>query len=181
MLPTDRARTFDNAPIDELLSVLLRQLKRPLAAHGFKLTDARADELAQQRAATRSVPQASELVVALRAVVAESQGVLEKMGFTFQQSIQTGMDEVQGWQTTAEFLELANEKSNAELRIILASGLGLVFGQERTFVSDLLFLVKGDYGDESVIARRCLAFAAGVDHHALDVLTQIESWLATLD
>lgn len=181
MLPPDRARTFDNAPMDELLSVLLRQLKRPLTAHGSRLTDAQVDSLAQQRIVSQTIPEMRELVMALGAVVAESHKVLEKLGFTYQQSIQTGMDGVKGWETTAEFLELANEKSNAELRITLASGLGLVFGQERAFVPDLLFLARGDYGDETVIARRCLAFAAGVDHHAPDILTQIENWLATLN
>jgi hypothetical protein len=177
MPPSDRARTFDSAPIDELLSILLRQLKRPLAAHGFSIADA--EQLARECVSAQPIPRAPELIVALRAVVKESQRVLEAIGLTFEQSMRVGMEAVKGWETTAEFLDLANEKSNAELRITLASGLGLVFGLERAFAPDLLFLAKGDYGDESVIARRCLAFAARVDHRAPDALKQIEDWLRT--
>ena len=73
MLPTDRAQTFANAPIEDLLSVLLRQLKRPLAAQGFKLTDAEANRMASERVAGK-VPQRSiELVAALETIVEESE------------------------------------------------------------------------------------------------------------
>jgi hypothetical protein len=180
MLPPDRAQTFDNAPIAELLQVLLHQLKRPLMAHGFTATDAEIEYLAQTRASGQIPERTPELLTPLRSVVSESQAVLAKLGFTFQQSIIADMDAVKGWETTAEFLELANEKSNAELRITLGSGLGLVFGTDMRFVPDVLFLAKGDYGDETVIARRCLCFSAGVDPHAADWLAQVEVWFSSL-
>ncbi|MBZ0290845.1 MAG: hypothetical protein K8I30_24675, partial [Anaerolineae bacterium] len=112
-MPPDREHTFANAPIDELLSVLLRQLKRPLAAHGVTLTDADAQKLARDCAAGKPLT-LPELVPALIAVVTESEGVLATMGLTFIEALDTPMDRVPGWETTAEFLELANEKSNAE-------------------------------------------------------------------
>lgn len=155
-MPPDRDHTFANAPIDELLSVLLRQLKRPLAAHSVTLTDADAERLAQDCAAGSplSLP---ELVPALVAVVTESEGVLAKMGLTFIQALDTPMDRVPGWESTAEFLELANEKSNAELRITLGAALALAFGDGR-FTPYLQHLASGDYGDESLIAGHILRF-----------------------
>lgn len=154
MPPGDRAQTFADAPLDELLSVLLRQLKRPLAAHGIQLTDADAERLAQDRVTGKPLT-LTELPAALTAVVSESEAALAKMGLTFTQSLDTPMDELSGWESTSDFLELANEKSNAELRITLGSALALAFG-ERKFIPYLQHLSEGDYGDESVIARRVL-------------------------
>jgi len=155
-MPLDREHTFANAPIDELLSVLLRQLKRPLATHGVTITDADAERLAQDCAAGKPLT-LTTLVPALVAVVTESEGVLAKMGLTFIEALDTPMDQVSGWETTAEFLELANEKSNAELRITLGAALALAFGDGR-FITYLNHLASGDYGDESLIAGHILRF-----------------------
>jgi hypothetical protein len=159
MLPADRAQTFADAPLDELLSVLLRQLKRPLAVHGVHLTDADAERLAQDRMGGKPLT-LPELPAALVAVVSESEAVLRTMGLTFTQSLDTPMDALPGWESTSEFLELANEKSNAELRITLGAALALAFG-EAQFKPYLQHLAEGDYGDESVIARRVLESATG--------------------
>jgi hypothetical protein len=154
MPPVDRGQTFADAPLEELLSVLLRQLKRPLAVHRIQLTDADAERLAQDRAADKPLT-FPELPAALVAVVSESEAVLATMGLTFTQSLDTPMDALSGWESTSEFLELANEKSNAELRITLGSALALAFGEGK-FVPYLQHLAGSDYGDESVIARRVL-------------------------
>ncbi|MEZ4671884.1 MAG: hypothetical protein R3E39_28605 [Anaerolineae bacterium] len=176
MEPTDRAHTFEGAPLDELLSVLLRQLKRPLGTQGFKLTDAEANEMALQRVQGAAVKCSPELLAALAGVVQESQTVLARWGLTFQKALDADLSSIGGWQTTAEFLDIANEKSNAELRITLGSALGLVFGGDKQYAPDLLFLARGDYGDESVIARRVLTFAAGVDISGSDWLTRVKAW-----
>jgi hypothetical protein len=176
MLPSDRAHTFENAPLEDLLGVLLRQLKRPLATHGFHLTDADAHRLALERMEGRNVASRADLVKALAEVVAESEGVLARMGLTFQQALDADLSDVGGWETTAEFLELANEKANAELRITLGSALALAFGGERRFAADLLHLVGGDYGDETVIARRVLSFASGIEPEAADWLENVRAW-----
>lgn len=154
MPPADRAQTFADAPLDELLSVLLRQLKRPLAAHGVHLTDADAERLAGDRAAGKPLT-LPELPPAMVTIVNESEAVLAGMGLTFTESLDTPMDAVSGWESTSEFLELANEKSNAELRITLGAALALAFG-EGQFTPYLRHLADGDYGDETVIARRVL-------------------------
>jgi hypothetical protein len=155
-MPPDREHTFANAPIDELLSVLLRQLKRPLIAHGVTLTDAQAEKLGAACAAGEPLT-LTMLVPALVEVVTESEGVLAKMGLTFIEALDTPMDKISGWETTAEFLELANEKSNAELRITLGAALALAFGDGR-FTPYVQHLASGDYGDESLIAGHILRF-----------------------
>lgn len=154
MPPGDRAQTFADAPLDELLSVLLRQLKRPLAAHGIQLTDADAERLVQDRLDGKPLT-LTNLPAALVAVVSESEAALATMGLTFTESLDTPMDALHGWESTSDFLALANEKSNAELRITVGAALALVFGEGK-FLPYLQHLANGDYGDESVIARRVL-------------------------
>jgi hypothetical protein len=171
MLPPDRAQTFANAPIEDLLYVLLRQLKRPLDTHGVVLTDAQARELAANRVAGKS-PDNPALLPALVGIVTESEAVLRDMGLSFIQSLDTPMDKLPGWETTADFLELANEKANAELRITLGAALALALGGERRFVPYLLHVAAGDYGDETSIARRALLFVTGIPLDAPDALEQ---------
>lgn len=177
MPPTDHAHTFANAPIQDLLSVLLRQLKRPLGAQGFKLTDAEANRLANERV-VGNIPQRSlELVAALEAIVGESEAVLAGLGLTFLTALDADMSTIGGWETTAEFLELANEKANAELRITLGAALDMAFVGDEHYAPYLLFLAEGDYGDETVIAQRILAFTSGISSDSADWLKRVRSWL----
>jgi hypothetical protein len=156
-MSADHAQTFANAPLDELLSVLLRQLKRPLATYGITLTDTEAERLAAERIAGKplSLP---ALLPALVNIVGESEAVLAKMGLTFIASLDTPMDRVSGWETTAEFLDLANEKSNAELRIVLGAALLWAFGDQQ-YASYMKHLANGDYGDETAIVGRIMTIS----------------------
>jgi hypothetical protein len=160
-MPPDRAKTFADAPLDELWGVLLRQLKRPLAAHGLTLTDAQAEQIGHDMAhAAHSAPPAdfaarAALLAALAAVIAESEAALLGIGFAFTESLDRTMDDVRGWETTADFLEIATAKANAELRISLAAALAHAAGETR-YQAYLTKLAGGDYGEESVIARRAL-------------------------
>jgi hypothetical protein len=153
----DPAVTFATLPIDDLLIVLLKQMKRPLASVGVNLTDDEAKRCVQSRVEGRW-QEPPGLLQGLAAAVEESEAVLAQWGLTFQQSLDTSMDNIPGWETTAEFLELANEKVNAELRITLGAALTLALDSERRFVVYLDYLAAGDYGDETVIARRVLEF-----------------------
>jgi len=177
MLPTDRAHTFANAPMQDLLSVLLRQLKRPLGTQGFKLTDAEANRLAAERVHGKIPQRSLELVAALEGIVRESEAVLAGMGLTFLTSLDVDMSTLGGWQTTAEFLELANEKANAELRITLGAALDMAFVGDEQYAPYLLFLAEGDHGDETVIARRILAFTTEIPTGSADWLKRVRSWL----
>ncbi len=177
MLPTDRAHTFANAPIQDLLSVLLRQLKRPLATQGFKLTDAEANRLAAERVEGKIPQRSLELVAALEDIVSESEAVLTNLGLTFQTSLDADLSTIGNWQTTAEFLDIANEKSNAELRITLGAALNMAFVGDEQYAPYLLFLASSDHGDETVIAQRILSFTTGISVDKPDWLKQVRSWL----
>ena len=177
MLPTDRAHTFANAPMQDLLSVLLRQLKRPLGTQGFKLTDAEANRLATERVEGKIPQRSLELVAALEGIVHESEAVLTGLGLTFVTSLDADMSTLGGWQTTAEFLEIANEKTNAELRITLGAALDMAFVGDEQYAPYLLFLAEGDHGDETVIAQRILAFTTGIPVGSSDWLQRVRSWL----
>lgn len=120
-MPPNRLAAFQTAPLSELLAVILRQLRRPLSAHGFDLTDSTAAELAAAVASRQPHDQMPALREALAEIVAESLAVLEQWGLTFQAALDTPMDAIPGWTTTAEFLALAEAKSNAELRIALGA------------------------------------------------------------
>ncbi len=177
MLPNDRAHTFADAPMADLLSVLLRQLKRPLGTQGFKLTDAEANRLATERVEGKIPQRSLELVAALESIVQESEVVLSDLGLTFQTSFDADLSTIGNWQTTAEFLDIANEKSNAELRITLGAALDMAFVGDDQYAHYLLFLAEGDHGDETVIAKRILSFTTGIAVDKPDWLKQVRSWL----
>jgi hypothetical protein len=164
MLPdreTQRLATYRAAPLDELLAVLLRQFRRLLLAHGLPLSDADAAIIAAALARQdRSDPRMDRLRLGLVALVEESEGVLAGMGLTFAQSLRADMADLQGWESTADFLELAEQKANAELRISAGSSLLVLLG-ERRFGEYLQAVLDraaetGQPDLDSVIAERVL-------------------------
>jgi hypothetical protein len=174
----DRTSAYQNAPLSELLSILLRQYRRPLEAHQIHLTDAEADALAQT-IVTHQLPGHTEqqLRAALIDLVAESEVVLARWDLTFQQSLDTEMSAIPGWESTAEFLEIANEKANAELRISTGAALLAALG-DYTRAPDLLFLSeRGDDDLDSVIARRVLLFASKISDSDPTWLDKLGDWV----
>jgi hypothetical protein len=178
----NRSAAYDQAPLEELLTILLRQFKRPLASRGVAITDESAREIAN--AAVQREP-LSEQVKAVRAalvdLVSESEHVLTDWNLTFQQSINTDMNDIPGWETTAEFLELANEKSNAELRISTGSALLAALGDLR-YKHYLLYMVEQSENErqpdlDQVIARRVLLFASGISPDDPASLEKLRVWV----
>lgn len=178
-LPEQTSR-FSSAPMDEVLTVLLRQLKRPLAGHNITLNDADITGYVQDRLANRHTesPLSYEgLRGAFQAIIQESEAVLAAWNLNFADSLNASMNDIPGWQSTAEFLDLAERKSNAELRIALASALALALCEDRQYVPHLLALADGDYAEETDIARRALCFAAHIDPAAPDWRAQVRRWV----
>lgn len=158
MLP-DRLRTYETTPLDELLAVLLRQYRRPLAGRDVKLTDAEAAELAKAIVRGEPHPKADTVRTALVALVAESEAVLARHGLTFPDSLHVTMGAIGGWETTAEFLEIANEKANAELRLSTGAALLVALGgtaDDARYRRWLSALAAQPDDLDSVIARRVL-------------------------
>ena len=164
MLPdreTQRLKTYRAAPLDELLAVLLRQFRRLLLAHGLPLSDEDAAMMAAALA-RRDLSDArmGRLRTALIALVEESEGVLAGMGLTFAQSLRAEMTDLPGWESTADFLEMAEQKANAELRISAGSSLLVLLGESR-FTANLRAVLEratetGRPDLDSVIAERAL-------------------------
>ncbi len=158
--PPSRQSAFKNAPMPDLLDILLRQFKRPLANFDIDLTAEETERISADVAARRPLDAKGQQIRAgLIKVVEESKTVLAGWELTFQQALQTPMDKMPNWETTADFLEVANEKSNAELRIAAASALLLAMGETR-YQDYLTFLVENPKLDDvsAVMAERVLDF-----------------------
>lgn len=177
----NRAQNVWSWTIEELALILLRQFKRLIAERGVDWTDAELKALAA-RAAQRAVSEGDAPVAeALRKTVAESEALLESWGLTFEQSVATGMEEMPGWDTTADFLSLANDKINAELRISAGSAL-LALLADFYYAHHALTAVKHGIRDsddvDAVIALRALAFAAEIEESENDRISRLEHWIA---
>jgi hypothetical protein len=154
----DPIQTYRAAPLAELLAVVLRQFKRPLAAHAVTLTDAEAAEIAARIVAKSDLtPRDLQIRAALTALVQESETVLAGYGLTFAQSLDTAMTDMPGWETTADFLALAEIKTNAELRISTGSALVMALGDARFAAHLHTLIARADPDLDTVIAERVLA------------------------
>lgn len=181
MLP-DRANNAENWEFDTLVVILLRQFKRLFAQRDLELTEADFKRIGADAAQHRyDAPEIDDLRAALADIIAESEGVLDEMGLDFPRALATGMDEMPGWETTADFLELANEKINAEVRIGAGSALLAALGDSR-FAAYLLHAIDHDlsaHGQldvDAVLARRALIHAAHIDQDAADWLEKARAW-----
>ena len=178
-MPPNQTAAYENAPLGELLAILLRQFKRPLQIHNITITDLEAAEM--MAAAVSREPlsqQAQQVRDALVDLVAESERVLAEWNLSYEQSLDTEMGDMPGWETTAEFLELANKKANAELRISTGSALLAAMGDLR-YAHHLLALVERSGVDadlDEVIARRVLLFASGISPDDADWMDKLRSW-----
>jgi hypothetical protein len=166
---------------EEYWLILLRQFKRLLAEHGQDLADAELRGLADRIALRRLEPEPESGVrTALVALIEASLGVLRNLGLGYAQSLETPMDKLSGWETTADFISLANEKANAELRISV--GAALLAGLGDAHYANVLLMTwlhgKDDPEDvDAIIAQRALVFASQIPTSAPDWQSQIETWI----
>ncbi|MCA9902764.1 MAG: hypothetical protein KC547_02815 [Anaerolineae bacterium] len=158
-----------NAPLDDLLKILLRQFRRPLAGRDIQLTDADIETLAQNiYARAPETPLQAAVRVGIADAVAESEAVLARWHLTFEQALRTEMGAVPGWETTAEFLAIAEEKTNAELRIAVGAALLAALG-DLHHAGKLISLYEHDPLDtDALIGKRLLSFALEINAEAAD-------------
>jgi hypothetical protein len=181
MLP-NRISAYDQAPLEELLTILLRQFKRPLESQGITITDTEAEAIANHIVKHEPLNEKAQAIRgALNELVAESETVLASWNLSFQQSLTTDMNDIPGWETTAEFLELANEKANAELRISTGSALLAALGDLR-HKGYLLHLVEQGENErqpdlDQVVARRVLLFASKIASDDPAWLEKLRAWV----
>jgi len=172
MPPVNPSDALLNAPLADLVVLLLKQFKRLLAERGLGLTTAQLDALGQAAAQRQPLPNFAEALPALLAeLIAESEATLrQRFGWTFAESLTRDMSAVEGWETTAEFLEIANLKSNHELRISAASSLLALLGDERGRANLWSVLdAEGEVQDvDGAFARRALCHLDGIEPQAAD-------------
>lgn len=172
------ASELATAPTQDLTLELLKQFKRLLEAQGVALTHAELQASAQQAANHEASPQQTAIIGALTTLVDESLTELQtRFGLGFAQALATPT--LPGWGTTAEFLELHNVKSNAELRISAGATLLAFLGDAR-HADHLLTVLMQDAGAndvDAIFAQRGLAHLSGIDLHAEDWLRQVQAWL----
>jgi hypothetical protein len=176
MMRPDPILAYQSAPLGDLLAILLRQYRRPLATHGVHLTDAQAEALAHDIAA-RAPVEATALRAALTALVEESVQVLARWNLTFAQSLDAEMIDIPGWESTAEFLDIANEKANAELRISTGAALLTALGDIRHAPVLLALVERGEHDLDAVIARRVLLFVSAIDGDDPAWLDKLRVWV----
>ncbi|MFW5748748.1 MAG: hypothetical protein ACOCYT_03960 [Chloroflexota bacterium] len=184
MIP-DRAGNAEQWEVDILTVILLRQFKRLLAQRGVDLTDAQMQ--AHGAAVAAHQPDAVSVCTALDDIVRESVDRLGEWDLTFARALAADMTDMNHlWETTAEFLDVANEKVNAEVRISAGSSLMVLLGDCRNAV----YLIEaiehdlGTYGSldvDAVIARRALLHTARIDADDADWLRKVRDWISRLD
>jgi len=182
MIP-DRAGHVADWEFDKLVVILLRQFKRPLEAQNITLSNAQITQIGEDAAERRPLNDNAQAVrAALLAVIAESEAVLAQWKLTFAQSLRTEMTDMPGWETTADFLDVANEKINAEVRISAGASLLTVLGDPR-HASYLLQAIDHDLHTDgrldvdAMIAKRTLLHAAAIPAEADDWLDQARVWV----
>jgi hypothetical protein len=182
MPPLNPAESLQHTPIADLIVLLLKQFQRLLQERNIALTSADMQAIAQAAAHKAPLPEKALLIrEILAALIAESESLLKtRWNLTFAESLKTGMEALGGWETTAEFLEIANEKSNAELRISAGASLLMALG-DRRYGHHLLTIIEHDAGlndVEAVIARRVLTHTSGIEPDTDAWLQQVKLWLA---
>jgi len=173
MPPTNPTQQLQAAPLDELLRLLLKQFVQILKQRQIVLSTQAIATIAEQAAGRQfNTEQIKTLQAALIEVVQESVALLRtRWDLTFAESLGADMTSIGGWETTAEFLEIANHKSNAELRIAAGASL-LAFLGHAHFVDYLFTVIEHDAGAndaDAVFAKRSLSHLSQVD-------LQAENW-----
>lgn len=182
MIP-DRAENASHWEFDTLISILIRQFKRLLADQGVALNEDMIRQIGQDIAQHHPLnEQAIAIRDALPALIQDSVDVLAGWDLTFAQSLKTEMTDMPGWETTADFLDVANEKINAEVRISAGASLLTALG-DRRYAGFLLQAIEHDLQTtgrldvDAVIARRTLLYAAGIAEDDATWLEQARAWV----
>jgi hypothetical protein len=181
----DRQGNVNNWTKRELTLILLRQFRRLLADSGVEFSD---DELKRIATAVETgdtlPPISADIRITIGEFVAESVDFLAGWDLTYAASLATDMNDLSHlWESTADFLDVANHKSNAELRISAGSTLLALLGdgQNAGLLLDCIEhdrRVHGDLDVDALMAKRGLLHISGVDEGAADWLDQVRAWLA---
>ncbi|GAB1420825.1 hypothetical protein MASR2M15_09490 [Anaerolineales bacterium] len=167
-----------SASSEELIHLLLKQFQRLVAEKGTSLSAAEMKQIASDAALYQENTRIPTLILALQSLVQDShQLIANRWKMDFASILTADVASLETWSSTADFLEIANEKSNAELRISAGSCL-LAFLGDLAVTPDLMVILHADQGAndvDGIMARRALCHLFKIDPQAEDWLAQIES------
>ena len=180
-MPQSLAAQLNNLPFSDVLLILLDSLRPALSAQGITLGADDARDLAAALADGRGHGKAAMIEEAVVQVVEARLLLLrDSWRMDFPAALRSDLADIGSWQTTAEFLELANAKAEAETQIALGSALLVALGRHN-YAKYLFDMIEYDAGDNDVdthIAKRALLQVSGVDGATTDWLAQVRRWLA---
>lgn len=179
--PSEQLKTI---PLTLLIPDLLKQFNKPtlLGQRDVTLTKSDMDTIAQALEVGEPLPSLTQDIAnALADIVQESINLLnEKFSLSFEKSLRTtDISDVADWETTADFLEVANYKSNAELRISAGTSIMVFLGDLR-FASYLMTVIEVDANANDVdamIAKRALSQTLSININADDWHNQVSNAL----
>jgi hypothetical protein len=180
----DRASNIETWEINALTLILLRQFKRLFADKGINLTDGEMQLIADAVDSRNVLPQtAKPLISALDTLITESMAVLGGWDLSFEESLATDMTDLNHlWDSTADFLMLANEKGNAEIRISAGSALQTLLG-DKTHVGELItaihhdLRVNGTLDVDAMICKRAVLHIAQIPHDDPAWQSKMSAWV----
>ncbi len=179
-MPDTAAAALQRAPLGEIIFMLLQHFRACLADAGLTLGADEARELAGDFAAGRPQAKADPVTQAIAARVDGCLDALQsRWRLDFAASLRADMADIGPWRTTAEFLELANDKVEAETDIVLGSALLAAAGRREygRYLLDALAHDAGAFDIDAIIARRVLLHISGVDGARQHGLARLRRWL----
>ncbi len=180
-----RAGHYMNEPFARLVSSLLRSMRAALKQQGVIYTDAETEPIAEkilnQTLQTGQPELFERLKTGLQTLLETNESALARLGLTFEQSLKTEMNGLKGWESTSDFLEIANIKISAETRIAFTSNLLILMG-DRSRRHYTWYLAKLAWQNpsadiENIFALRALSHISGISLETPDVLAQLKTWL----
>lgn len=151
--------TLNNAPIHEVLRMLLSHLRADLIDAGLALSGDAIPELAGALASGEPHASRKALKRTLTLLVNDSLDALQAgWGLDFAAALGAEAGALGPWETTADYLELANNKAELETRIVTGSAL-LVTAGRGEYAKFLLEVIKHDAGAldvDAIVANRIL-------------------------
>ena len=150
---------LNKAPISEVLLMLLSHLRAALADAGLALSGDANRELAAALASGDPHPSREALTTTLTALVDDSLKALQAgWNLDFAAALGADASALGAWETTAEYLELANKKAELETRIVTASALLVAAGRGEyaQHLQDVIAQDAGAMDVDAIVAGRIL-------------------------
>ena len=169
-----------NAPLAEILRLLLRQLDDALTHRDYSLMISDSRQLVFALEAAEPSDRLNDLVAILIRLIEDSLKTLrDRLSVDFAGSLAADITQLAAWESTADLLSIANDKAIAEQEILIASALLVACGRSE-YASYLIDVIEDDAGlmdVDAVIARRILLHVGAIDGTNAHLLSQARAWL----